>query len=154
MTINVTSPVTGAAITGLTLPTYTFVTDTPPVVTAKQWACTTLGGTQTGASAHTVSSPFTFTFFRAPTLRTLPGINSQGVIKNIPVNTYKALLRKGSVPALNQAPVVNSVEIRFNVFAGTDTQSPVEIAAAVSALIGILTQQAQGIVDSLKSGTI
>lgn len=154
MTINVTSPVTGAAITGLTTPTYTFVTDTPPAVTAKQWACSTLGGTQTGANAHSVSNPFTFTFFRAPTLRTLPSVNANGVIKNIPVNTYKALLRKGAVPALNQAPMVNSVEIKFNVYAGTDVQSPVEISAMMSCLVGLLTQNAQGITDTLKQGTI
>jgi hypothetical protein len=146
--------VTGTAITGLTSPTYTFVTDTAPAVTAKQWACTALGGTQTGASAHTVSSPFTFTFFRAPTLRTIPSVNANGVIKNIPVNTYKALLRKGAVPALNQAPVVNSVEIKFNVHAGSDSQSPVEISAMMSCLVGLLTQNAQGISDTLKTGTI
>lgn len=52
MTISLTTPVTGAAQTGLTSPTYTHVVDTPPNAYTKQYAVTALGGTQTGVDVH------------------------------------------------------------------------------------------------------
>jgi len=42
MTFALSSPVTGAAQTGLTSPTYTVTADTPPDANAKQYAVTAL----------------------------------------------------------------------------------------------------------------
>lgn len=45
MTMNLTTPLTGAAQTGFTAPTYTLTLDVNPAQNAKQWAVTALGGT-------------------------------------------------------------------------------------------------------------
>ena len=64
MTFSLTSPITGAAQTGFTTPTYTHVADTAPDVNGRQVAITALGGTQAGVTVHSVASPFSITFFR------------------------------------------------------------------------------------------
>jgi hypothetical protein len=64
MAYSPTSPVTGAAQTGLTSPTYTLSTDVAPSINGKQHAITALGGTQTGVNSHSVAAPFTCTFVR------------------------------------------------------------------------------------------
>ena len=68
---NPTSPVTGAAQTGLTTPTYTFVADVAPDANGKQVAVTALGGTQVGVTPHSVASPFTGTFVRPKSFKAL-----------------------------------------------------------------------------------
>lgn len=97
------SPVTGAAVSGLTSPTYTIAVDVAPSINGKQYAVTALGGTQAGVDVNTVSKPFTLSFFRPVALKTLPSVNPvTGVIKNIPMNQYKLITRKGVMPAANQ----------------------------------------------------
>jgi hypothetical protein len=67
-----TSPVTGAAQSGLTAPTYTLTADVAPAQNAKQYAVTALGGTQTGVISHSVAAPFTLAMFRQTGERTRP----------------------------------------------------------------------------------
>jgi len=154
MAITVSSPVTGAAITGLSSPTYTLVTDTAPGA-GKQYAVTALGGTQTGVEAHSVSKPFTLSAFRPGTLRVLPGANPvTGVIKNVPVNTYKVITRKGAAPAANQPNVVARVTTVLDIPAGTDSYSPAELKAMLSLHFGALTDMADGIADTALTGIL
>lgn len=149
------SPVTGAAVAGLTSPTYTFVSDVAPNINGKQFAVTTLGGTQTGVDVNTVSKPFTFTFFRPAVLRTLPQANPvTGVIKNVPFNTYKLISRKGVAPAANQNPMVARVTTIIEVPAGSDTYEPEDLKALLSAHFGLGWNQASGIADTVISGVI
>ena len=116
------TPVTGAAVAGLTSPTYTLTTDVAPSINGKQYAITALGGTQTGVDVSTVSKPFSVTFFRPAVLRVLPQANPvTGVIKDVPMNTYKLITRKGVLPAANQVPMVARVTTIIEVPAGSDT---------------------------------
>jgi len=71
MTISYTNPVTGAAQTGLTSPTYTLVADIAPDVNGRQWAVSALGGTQTGVRTHSASDPFTITVMRPKVFQSL-----------------------------------------------------------------------------------
>ena len=104
MTFSITSPITGQAQTGLTSPTYTVVADTPPNINAKQWVVTALGGTQTGAVAHTVSAPFSIAMFRPQNPQVLAPVNPvTGVLTKVPTNTYKVITRKGVLPLAGQA---------------------------------------------------
>jgi hypothetical protein len=147
------SPVTGAAVAGLTSPTYTLVTDTAPNINGKQYAISALGGTQTGVDVNSVSKPFTLTFFRPPQLRTLPQANPlTGVIKNVPVNTYKLITRKGAAPAANQAPIVARITTIIEVPAGTDTYEPEELRALISCHAGTMWVAASGIADTVVTG--
>lgn len=149
------SPVTGAAVSGLTSPTYTLTTDVAPNINGKQYAISALGGTQTGVDVNSVSKPFTVSFFRPPQLRVLPQANPvTGVIKNVPLNTYKLITRKGAAPALNQSIMVPRITTIFEIPAGTDTYEPEELAAMISCHAGTLWAQASGIKDTVTTGVI
>jgi hypothetical protein len=155
MSFNPSTPVTGGAQTGFTSPTYTLTSDVAPSPNGKQWAVTALGGTQTGVETHSVSKPFTLSFFRPAALKTLPSANPiTGVIKSIPNNNYKLITRKGAAPAVNQNALVPRITTTIEVPAGVDTYEPEEIKAMISLHAGALWAQASGIGDTCISGII
>lgn len=149
------SPVTGATVSGLTSPTYTLTTDVAPSINGKQYAVTALGGTQTGVETHTVSKPFSISFFRPLNLRVLPAANPvTGVIKNVPMNTYKLITRKGVAPAASQSNMVARITTTIEVPAGSDTYEPEDLRALVSSHFGVGNASASGIADTILSGII
>lgn len=155
MTWSPSSPVSGAAVSGLTTPTYTLTADTAPDVNAKQHAITALGGTQTNVDVHSVSKPFTLTFFRPKVLKALPAPNPvTGVVKSIPMNTYKLITRKGAQPALNQANQVARITTIIEVPSGTDTYEPEDLKAMISLHFGAGSANASGIADTILSGVM
>jgi hypothetical protein len=155
MTIALSSPVTGTAQTGLTAPTYTVVTDTPPNSYSKQYAVTALGGTQTGVDVHGASKPFTVTFSRPANIRPAPVPNPvTGAMPNSPRNVYSVLVRKGMIPGTSQNPQVAVLRCDFSVVAGADLMEPEDIRAALSLLIGSLSQQSAGLGDTLINGLL
>lgn len=155
MSFNPSSPVTGGAQTGLTSPTYTLTTDTPPASNAKQWAITALGGTQTGVDSHSVARPFTLTMFRPSVLRSLGQPNPvTGRIAQVPNNTYAVLTRKGVTPLAGQPSANLIIETRIQVPAGSDLADPANIRAALSLHLGAVWAQSSGIGDTTVSGII
>lgn len=149
------TPVTGAAVSGLTTPTYTIATDVAPNINGKQFAVTALGGTQANVDVNTVSKPFSISFFRPASLRVLPQANPvTGVIKNVPVNTYKLITRKGAQPAANQVNIVARITTIIEVPSGTETFEPEDIKAMISAHFGVGFSQASGIADTVITGVI
>lgn len=149
------SPITGATVSGFTSPTYTIATDVAPNINGKQYAVTALGGTQTGVDVNSVSKPFTVTFFRPAQLKVLPSINPvTGIVKSVPVNSYKLITRKGAVPYVNQQTQVARVTTLIEVPAGTDTYEPEEIKAMLSAHAGVLWAQSSGIADTVLTGVL
>lgn len=155
MTIALSTPVTGTAQTGLSSPTYTVVADTPPNAYSKQWAVTALGGTQTGVDVHGASKPFTITFSRPAQIRSAPVVNPvTGVMANSPRNTYSVLVRKGVVPGTSQNPQVMTLRCDLSVVAGADLVEPEDVRAALSLLIGGLSQQSAGLGDTLVSALL
>jgi hypothetical protein len=155
MSFTPSSPVTGAAVTGLTSPTYTLTNDVAPDVNGKQYAISALGGTQTSVDVNSVSKPFTISFFRPKVLRTLPQANPvTGIIKNVPLNTYKLITRKGAAPASNQVNMTAKITTIIEVPAGTDTYEPEELKAMLSAHFGVGWAQASGIADTVTTGVI
>lgn len=150
MTIALTSPVTGSAQTGFTSPTYTVVADTPPNAYSKQWAVTALGGTQTNVDVHGASKPFTITFARPQTVRSAPVANPvTGAMPNSPRNVYSVIVRKGMSPGVGQNPQTAVLRCDLAVVAGADVVEPEDIRAALSLLIGGMTQQSAGLGDTL-----
>lgn len=147
------SPITGAAVSGLTGPTYTIVADSAPNVHGKQFAISALGGTQTNVEVNSVSKPFTSTFFRPAVLRTLPQANPvTGIVKNVPLNVYKLITRKGAQPAANQSAMVARITTIIEIPAGTDTYEPEDLKALLSFHFGIGWNQASGIADTVLTG--
>lgn len=153
MAYNPTTPVTGAAQTGFTTPTYTLVADTAPDSNGKQHAVSAIGGTQTGVDVSSVSRPFTVTFVRPKVLRTLGNANPvTGVISNVPMNTYKLITRKGVLPLAGQPSRTMLVTTVIEVPSGSDTADAANVRAALSLHLGILAQQSAGFGDTSVSG--
>jgi len=155
MTFALTSPITGAAQTGFTAPTYTHVADTALDVNGKQVAVTALGGTQTGATAHSVAAPFTITAIRPKTYKVLGKTNPvTGLLPSVPRNQYKVITRKGVLPLAGQPYQNLIITTIIDVPAGSDVADPANLRAAVSAHVGAVTQQSAGIGDLLVSGIL
>lgn len=155
MSFSPSTPLTGAAVTGFTSPTYTLATDVAPNINGKQYAVSALGGTQTGVETNTVSKPFSISFFRPQVLRVLPQANPvTGVIKNVPMNTYKLITRKGVLPAATQNAITARITTVIEVPAGSDTYEPEDLKAMISAHFGVGWAQASGIADTVTTGII
>lgn len=152
MAITLPATITGAAQTGFTSPTYTTSADVAPDINGKQVAISAVGGTQAGVTTHSVSSPFTCAFFRPKILKRLGAPGNNGVISNVPTNTYKAITRKGVLPLAGQASRNMNITTSFEVPAGADTADQANIRAAISAHIGLLTSLAAGIGDTAVTG--
>jgi len=155
MSFTLTSPVTGAAQTGFTSPTYTLTADNAPDNNGKQNAVTALGGTQALVTTHSVASPFTLTFVRPKVFRFLGKPNpTTGLVKDVPRNTFKLITRKGVLPLAGQPYANAQVTTIIDVPAGSDTVDPANLRAMLSAHIGALSQQSAGAGDTLVTGII
>lgn len=155
MSIALSSPVTGATITGFTSPTYTVAVDTPPNAWSKQWAVTAIGGTQASVDSGTSASrPWTIMAYRPQNIRALNAVDSNNVLRVVPFNTYGILLRKGMTPLSGQAAKTALFRAEFALPAGADTADAPNVKAAVSSFIGTLSQQSAGIADTLQTGVL
>lgn len=153
MTINFTSPVTGAAQTGFVTPAYVLTADQAPDFNARQVAVTSYTGTQVGVRSHTATDPFTMTSFKPKVFQALGKPNpTTNVIKYVPMNRYRILTRKGCIPLAGQAPVVMQVDTTISVPAGADTADAPNVRAGLSLHIGGLNQQSAGIGDTSVTG--
>lgn len=125
-------------MTGLTSPTYTLTPDQPPDTNAKQFFVSALGGTQTGVTTHSTSSPFLVTQMKPKVPRVLGTPNpSTGVIPNIPYNKWKTKFTKGVIPALNQAALPAMVEVIISIPAGAELFDAPNVRALISFANGI-----------------
>jgi hypothetical protein len=148
MTVSFSSPVTGAAITGLTSPTYTLTTDQPPKANAKAVIVTTLGGTQTNVRSHTISDPFSATVWKPEVPKALPPKNPiTSMYPQVPVNQYALVVRKGVY--IDSSSVLRQMTIRvlMDIPAGADAADAVNIKAALSLTGGILFAEGQDFSD-------
>lgn len=155
MTVNVTSPITGSAQTGLTSPTYTIVADVAPTQQGRQYAVTALGGTQTGVDISSASRPFTLTFTKPASIKTLQAVDPvTGLLRSVPRNSYTWNFRKGVVPLAGQASVVARGYISLEIPAGSDLADAANLRAMLSCMIGTLSQVSAGLGDTLVSGVM
>ena len=156
MAFNPSWRVTGAPQTGFTSPTYTFVSDVgPDASNSKQYAVTALGGTQTGVTTHSVSSPFTTNFYRPKQIKTLAASTSQlSVLRNVPRNIFGRITRKGVTSLAGQPIQVSYAKTTYEIPAGADTADAPNIRALVSMHEGIGWNQSAGIGDSLTNAVL
>jgi len=156
MSFTLSSPVTGAAQTGLTTPTYTLAVDTAPTSSGKQYAVISIGGTQTGVdAASSPTRPFTFTGSRPSSLKALGVVDPvTGVLRAVPRNTYKLLVRKGVTVLAGQAPAVLQARVELDIPAGADTADVANVRAALSLLFGAIAQISSSIGDTCVTGVI
>lgn len=155
MAFTLTTPVTGQPQTGFTSPTYTIAADTPPAINAKQYVITALGGTQTGATASSVSSPFTVSMFRPAVYASAGTLDSNNVLRGVGYNDYAIIVRKGMIPLAGQQPMLATFTLKMHIPGGADAvSSGNEIRAALSLLFGAAVQSSAGIGDTLVSGVL
>lgn len=157
MAFSPSTPITGTSQVGLTSPTYTISADTAPDSNGKQFAVTALGGTQTGVEAHSASNPFTLTMFRPKNIRLIGVVDpNTNQLRNVPMNVYTVIVRKGIVPLVGQNPVAGSVTMRIAVPAGSDLADPESVRAMLSAAFGLVSQTtvSSGIGDTCVTGVL
>lgn len=146
--------VTGSTVTGLTTPTYTFSADVSPSSNGKQFACTALGGTQTGVRTHSISSPFTFTWFRDPQPKTLGALDQNGQLRSVPMNKHRLIGRVGLLPLAGQAYKTGLIRLEMDFPAGSELADAAQLKAVFSCLGGILNQYADAHYNSASTGVI
>lgn len=155
MAFTLTSPITGAAQTGFTVPTYTLTADTPPAgLGGKQWAVTALGGTQIGVTSHTIARPFTVSIIPPKVWKTLEAVGNDGVVRNVPRNITRVIGRAGVLPLGGQANQIAVIRVSLEIPAGSDTTDSAQIRALLSATVGALSQQSAGLGDTLIAGIL
>lgn len=155
MSLNPTSPFTGASQNGLTSPTYTISEGFAPNNHSRQWTVTALGGTQSGVDAHSVSKPFTITVELPTQFKQLGMPNpTTGLVSNVPMNVYTIRVRKGAVPLSGQPDKVARFEAKAYIPAGSDEADPTTLKALCSAFIGFLNDNSDEIGDSWLTGAI
>jgi len=154
MSFVLSSPVTGAAVTGLTSPTYTVAVDSAPSY-MKQYVVTALGGTQTDVSTHSVASPFLMSFQRPQQFKPLSLVNPMtGRLTSVPRNTWKQIVLKGALPLAGQAAVPILFRGEWVIPAGVDTADPNEVRAFVSFIAGAMSSGANGIAQMFLDGVL
>lgn len=148
MAVSLSTPVTGAAQTGFTSPTYTLVSDQAPDVNSKQYVVTALGGTQVGVTTSSINLPFTIQFYRPKTFKTSKVVN--GVLQS-PRNVIGGVIRKG---VNTSADDTNVALFRFSIDtpAGAETTDAANVRALISAAIGALNQVSAGLGDTAVNG--
>lgn len=149
MTINVTTPVTGAPQSGFTTPAFVVTADVPPPGNpGEQVAVTGLTGTMVGVTTHSVASPFTSNITRPANPRVLGLPNPvTGAVKDVPLNTYTIVTRKG-VTVLAGQPIRTMVaKTVVEVPAGADLADPANVRACLSMHFGVIAQQSSGFGD-------
>jgi hypothetical protein len=156
MSFTLTTPITGGAQTGFTSPTYTIQADAAPTSAGKQYAVSAIGGTQTGVdAASSPSKPFTVTLSRPSSLKALSVVDPvTGVLRSVPRNVYKVLVRKGCTVLAGQAPVVLQARVELEIPAGADSADAPNVRAALSLLIGSLNSISASIGDTCVTGVI
>lgn len=157
MAIALTSPITGLAQTGFTSPTYTIALSNAPDVNGKQYVVSALGGTQTDATAQTgANNPFSITWWAPKVYKPLPAImsNGAGFVSRVPRNVHKLVTRKGVLVSANQPREIMPITTEIPVPAGSETASPAELRAALSAHAGALMQLAAGLGDTVVTGIV
>lgn len=153
MVWNLTTPLNGGAQTGFTSPTYTLTVDLASDVNGKQVAVSGLGGTQTGVTTHTASSPFTIAYWRPKVYKILGKPNPiTGLLPSVPVNTHKVITIKGVTPLAGQPVAKARIDTVISLPAGSDTYDAANVRALFSAHIGALNQQSAGLGDTAVTG--
>lgn len=148
------SSITGGAITGFTSPAFTQVDDVSPAQNAKQKTISAITGTVGSASANSVSEPFTSSFYKPSSLKTIPAPNpTTGLRGSIPNNQYKLVIRKGGEAATG-VPVVAIARLTIDVPAGMDSFDPDNVRALVSYLVGLLNEESADLADTLLTGVL
>lgn len=151
MALNPSSPITGAAMTGFTSPTYSWTEDQAPDGNTRKFVVTAAGGTQTGVEVHSNASPFFVLVRRPGVVKNLPRISPvTGQPIAIPVNEYRVTFYKGAtIAGTVNTEAVMVADLRVRLPAGIDlaANDTEELKALLSFLGGFLYSNVSGLYD-------
>lgn len=149
------STINGAVVTGLTTPGFTMTVDSAPNSRSKQHYVSALTGTQTGATAHSLSSPFTASVFLPAVIRTLAAPSPiTGVVRDVPNNVFKDIIRKGVTPAAGQTTRVAMRSCSYSIPAGCETYDAANLASFLAFAGGFSYAAAQWWYDTMRTGAL
>lgn len=152
MTLTVSSPITGAAQTGLSSPTYSVVADSSVPTNVKAWVVSALGGTQTGVRTHTQSDPFSLQMYKPSLFKRYV----QGLVNTFssqPKNVYGIVVRKGVLNTVGATVYDEAIaRLTISIPAGSESADAANIAALMSVLGGVFWQQSAGFGDTVRTG--
>jgi hypothetical protein len=77
-----------------------------------------------------------------------------GVLRSVPKNSYKILVRKGVTPLAGQAAQLLLATLTLDVPAGSDIADAANVRAALSLLVGSINSISASIGDTIVSGVI
>lgn len=154
MPINLTTAITGVVLNGFTAPTYTLTEDRGPNNWTKQSVVTALGGTQTGVRTHSPSDPFTISVSKQAQPVAAPKLGFNGVLGRLGRNKVSFLLRKGTIPLVNQAAQVSDLRIEVNTVSGAEVNDKANLAAMLSAGAALLNREAANLLDATTTQVI
>lgn len=154
MALTMTGVITGAAVTGLTSPTFTLTADGAADAFSAQSAVTALGGTQTGAQVHSVSQPFTVTARRQRNLKVLGKANLNGFISSVGRNTYTLLFRKGVLPLAGQPYSIAIARFETEIPSGSEVADQANLKSFMSFVGGFISANAQGLFVTWTDGIL
>jgi hypothetical protein len=75
-----------------------------------------------------------------------------GLLQSVPKNTFLIKIAKGAIPLAGQPASVMTVRCLIEIPAGADTADPANLRAAISLLVGAVTQLSAGLGDTLVTG--
>jgi hypothetical protein len=153
MSFTLTGTITGAAITGLSSPTYTLSLDNNPANNGRQSYVSALGGTQSGVTTHSAADSFTVSVYRPVSYRLLNFVSST-IARKAPKNTWKVIIRKGVTYLSGQPKDVAMMSFLIEVPSGTETADVINFKAMTSLAIGYLDAKAQEVADSVLTNSI
>lgn len=149
--ISPSATITGAAITGLTSPTYTWTADNPPDSNRKAWVVTAVGGTQTGVIVHKNEMPFKVTAGRPKAVK-VPGARSitTGQFLQGGKNEYSFVFVKGAnITGSATNPQYDNIVARLSVSVpATIGNDSIQLDALFSFMGGFITNTLQGLRDT------
>jgi len=153
MTLALSTPVTGAAQTGLTSPSFTLVSASAPDSNGRQYAVSAISVTPASTDVNTASRPFTITAWWPKVVRFLQYITNSGRSISVPVNAYKWVTRKGVTCHADLPPQQLLITTTAEVPAGADALDATAIRLALSQHFGAVAQSSAEFGNTCVSAT-
>lgn len=152
MPISLTGPTAAITSDTLTGATYTFTADMASDNRSKVFVVTTLGGTQTGVSAHTVDAPKMFIVKKPAVYQQPSSYNTvTGRYGKVPKNVTRVLFRGSAKVAANQWELM-PISLDIGVPAGATSYDRANVDASFSAFVAGLWDQKEEIMKALYDG--
>lgn len=153
--MEISSPVTGAAVTGLTSPAFTLVGVNSDYRTRKYYV-SQLGGTQPGVVPHNIAKPFTIEVQRPATIKypSASVLDTVGNISTVPKNRFDVKTEKGIDVNAAGGVGVSYAGAYASIPVNGTVQDLMSIKSQLSLTVGTLVAEIDDWIADMESGTV